>query len=52
MEIMTDFIFLSSRITAGGDCSHEIKKRLLFGRKALTNLDNILKKAYPSFGRA
>ena len=43
MEIMTDFIFLSSRITAGGDCSHEIKKRLLFGRKVTINLDSILK---------
>jgi len=40
---MTDFIFLSSRITAGGDCSHEIKKRLLFGRKVTINLDSILK---------
>ena len=43
MEIMTDFIFLSSRITAGGDCSHEIKKRLLFERKVMTKLDSILK---------
>ena len=43
LEIMTDFIFLSSKITADGDCSHEIKRRLLLGRKAMTNLDNILK---------
>ena len=40
---MTDFIFLGSRITADGDHSHEIKRRLLFGRKAMTNLDSILK---------
>ena len=40
---MTDFIFLDSKITADGDCSHEIKKLLLLGRKAMTNLDNILK---------
>ena len=38
-----DFIFLGSKITAYGDCSHEIKRRLLFGRKAMTNLDSILK---------
>ena len=43
METMRDFIFLSSKITADGDCSHEIKRRLLFGRKLLTNLDSILK---------
>ena len=43
MEIVTDFIFLGSKITADGDCSHEIKRPLLFGRKAMTNLDNILK---------
>ena len=42
-ETVTDFIFLGSRITADGDCSHEIKRRLLFGRKAMTNLDSILK---------
>ena len=41
---MTDFIFLSSKITADGDCSHEIKRRLLLGRKAITNLDSILKR--------
>ena len=43
METVTDFIFLDSKITADGDCSHEIKRRLLLGRKAMTNLDNILK---------
>ena len=43
MEIMTDFIFLSSKITADGDCSHEIKRRLLLGRKAMTNVGSILK---------
>ena len=43
METVTDFIFLGSKITADGDCSHEIKRRLLLGRKALTNLDSILK---------
>ena len=40
---MTDFIFLGSKITADGDCSHEIKRRLFLGRKAMTNLDSILK---------
>ena len=43
MEIVTDFILLGSKITAGGDYSHEIKKRLLLGRKAMTNLDNMLR---------
>ena len=43
METVTDFIFLGSKITADGDCSHEIKRHLLLGRKAMTNLDNILK---------
>ena len=43
METVTDFIFLGSEITADGDCSHEIKKCLLLGRKAMTNLDSILK---------
>ena len=43
VEIVADFIFLSSRITADGDCSHEIKRRLLLGRKAMTNLDSIVK---------
>ena len=40
---MTDFIFLGSKITADGDCSHEIKRHLLLGRKAMTNLDSVLK---------
>ena len=43
METVADFIFEGSKITADGDCSHEIKKHLFFGRKAMTNLDNILK---------
>ena len=43
METLTDFTFLGSRITADGDCSHEIKRRLLLGKKAMTNLDSILK---------
>ena len=43
METVTDFIFLGSKITADGDCSHEIKRRLLLGRKVMTNLDRILK---------
>ena len=43
METVTDFIFLGSKITADDDCSHEIKKHLLLGRKAMTNLDSILK---------
>ena len=43
METVTKFIFLGSKITADGDCSHEIKRRLLLGRKAMTNLDSILK---------
>ena len=42
METVTDFIFLGSKITVDGDCSHEIKRHLLLGRKALTNLDSIL----------
>ena len=42
METVTDFIFLGSKITADGDCSHEIKRHLLLGRKAMTNLDSIL----------
>ena len=44
MEIVTDFIFLGFKITADGDCSHGIKRRLLLGRKAMTNLDSIIKK--------
>ena len=43
VEMVTDFIFLGSKITADGDCSHEIKRRLLLGRKVMTNLDGILK---------
>ena len=43
MEIVTDFIFLGSKIPADGDCSYEIKRRLLLGRKAMTNLDSIFK---------
>ena len=43
MQTVTDFIFLGSKIIADGDCSHEIKRRLLLGRKAMTNLDSILK---------
>ena len=43
METVTDFLFLGSKITAGGDFSHEIKRRLLLGRKAMTNLESILK---------
>ena len=43
METVTDFIFLDSKITADGNCSHEIKRFLLLGRKAMTNLDSILK---------
>ena len=45
-ETVTDFIFLSFKITADGDCSHEIKRCLLLGRKAMTNLDSILKSRY------
>ena len=43
VETVADFIFLGSKITADGDCSHEIKRRLLLGRKVMTNLDTILK---------
>ena len=43
MEIVTVFIFLGSKITADGECSHEIKRHLFFGRKAITNLDSVLK---------
>ena len=44
METVTEVIFLGSEITADGDCSHEIKRRLLLGRKVMTNIDSILKK--------
>ena len=43
VEVVTDFLFLGSKITADGDCSHEIRRRLLLGRKAMTNLDSVLK---------
>ena len=43
MEAVTDFIFLGSRITADGDCSHEIRRRLLFGRKTMADLESVLK---------
>ena len=43
VETVTDFVFLGSKITAGDDCSHEIKRHLLLGRKAMTNLDSMLK---------
>ena len=43
VETVADLIFLGSKITADGDCSHEVKRRLLLGRKAMTNLDNLLK---------
>ena len=46
VEAVTDFIFLGFKITADGDCSHEIKRRLLLGRKAMTILDSILKSRY------
>ena len=43
VDAVTDFLFLGSKITADGDCSHEIRRRLLLGRKAVTNLDSMLK---------
>ena len=46
MEIVTNFIFLGSKITADGDCSHEIKRHLILGRKVMTNLDNTLKSSH------
>ena len=46
METVIDFIFLGSKITADGDCSHEIKRCLLLGRKTMTNLENVLKSRY------
>jgi len=48
VEAVTDFIFLGSQITVDGDCSHDIKRHLLFGRRAMTNIDNVLKKAEAS----
>ena len=44
MEIVTDFMFLVSKMTVDGDCSHEIKKHFILGRKAMTNLDSVLKR--------
>ena len=43
VEVVTDFLFLGSKITMDGDCSHEIRRQLLLGRKAMTNLDSVLK---------
>ena len=43
VEVVTDFLFLGSKITSDGDCSHEIRRQLLLGRKAVTNLDSVLK---------
>ena len=43
VEVVTDFLFISSKITADGDCSHEIRRQLLLGRKVITNLDSVLK---------
>ena len=43
VEVVTDILFLGSKITANGDCSHEIRRQLLIGRKAMTNLDSVLK---------
>ena len=48
VEVVTDFLFLDSKITADGDCSHEITRRLLLGRKAMTNLDSIEKQRHYS----
>ena len=47
VEAVTDFIFLGSKTTVDGDCSHEIKRHLLLGRKVMTNLDNVFKKQRP-----
>ena len=49
VEAVTDFIFVGSKVTAEGDCSHEIKRRLFLGRKAMTNLDSILKSRDTNF---
>ena len=43
VEVLTDFLFLGSEITVDGDCNHEIRRRMLLGRKAMTNLDSVLK---------
>ena len=51
LETVADFIFLGSKITSDGDCSHEIKRRLLLGRKVMTNLDSILKSRDITEGR-
>ena len=51
METVTDFIFLGSKITADGECSHEIKRHLLLGRKAMTNLDSVLKNRHYFAGK-
>ena len=48
MEVVTDFLFLGSKITADGECSHEIRRRLLLGRKAMINLDSVLKSRHYS----
>ena len=48
VQVVTDFLLLDSKITADGDCSHEIRRRLLFGRKAMTNLDSVLKNRHYS----
>ena len=51
VKTVADFIFLSSKITADGDCSHEIKRRLLLGRKVMTNLDSLLKRQRHYFAK-
>ena len=51
VETVSDFIFCGSKITADGDCSHEIKRHFLFGRKAVTNLDSIIKKQRHYFAK-
>ena len=51
METVTDFILGGSKITADGDCSHEIKRHLLLGRKAMINLDSMLESPFPTKGR-
>ena len=50
METVIDFIFLGSKITVNGDCSHKVKRLLLFGRKAMTNLDSILGEMFSAAG--